>query len=67
MFLPHSDGMKLVINRDNRVTVPAALRGELGLRAGDEVEFTIYDGGLLIRPTKANAAQNKPSATDSHR
>ncbi|MES2173218.1 MAG: AbrB/MazE/SpoVT family DNA-binding domain-containing protein [Pseudomonadota bacterium] len=41
--------MKLIVNRDNRVTLPAAFRRQLGLRPGDVVELVVQDGGLLIR------------------
>ncbi|MGW8203864.1 AbrB/MazE/SpoVT family DNA-binding domain-containing protein [Sphingomonas bisphenolicum] len=42
--------MKLIVNRDNRVTLPAALRRLLGLRPGDAVQLSVHDGGLLMRP-----------------
>ncbi|WP_177203897.1 AbrB/MazE/SpoVT family DNA-binding domain-containing protein [Sphingobium sp. AP50] len=57
--------MKLVVNRDNRITVPAALRRALDLRQGDEVEFVLCDGNLLIRPTKPRSMQDRPIATGS--
>lgn len=36
------------MNRKGQVTIPARLRAELDLRAGDEVDVVIRDGQLLI-------------------
>ncbi|WP_088181758.1 AbrB/MazE/SpoVT family DNA-binding domain-containing protein [Sphingobium sp. Z007] len=48
--MSHSSDIKLIVNRDNRVTLPAALRRKLGLRPGDAVELVVRDGGLIILP-----------------
>ncbi|WP_366941074.1 AbrB/MazE/SpoVT family DNA-binding domain-containing protein [Sphingobium sp.] len=65
MLLSHSCGMKMVVNRDNRVTVPAALRRALDLRPGDEMEFVLCDGNLLIRPTRQGVVKDRPAETGS--
>tara|TARA_R110000868_G_scaffold359922_2_gene621932 strand:+ start:2405 stop:2635 length:231 start_codon:yes stop_codon:yes gene_type:complete len=48
IVLRHSRGMKVKLNRDNRVTVPQALRDQLGLKPGDPVEFVVRGDGLLL-------------------
>jgi AbrB family looped-hinge helix DNA binding protein len=38
------------MNRDGRVTLPAAARKALGLRPNDRLAVEIYDGALVLRP-----------------
>lgn len=51
--------MKIVkkIDASNRVVIPTAIRDILGIASGDEVEF-IIDGGRVVI-TKATAAEEK--------
>ena len=43
--------MKFVkkIDASNRIVVPTGVRDLLGVRAGDEVEFTVIDGRIVLR------------------
>jgi antitoxin PrlF len=36
--------VKATMTSKGQLTVPVAIRREMGLRAGDEVEFTLVDG-----------------------
>jgi antitoxin PrlF len=37
------------VTEKGQVTIPKHLRDELGIGAGSEVEFTVADGGLVMR------------------
>jgi antitoxin PrlF len=41
--------MNSSISSKGQVTVPKALRDQLGLKAGTTVEFELADGGVLMR------------------
>ena len=41
--------MKSTISTKGQVTVPAAIRSELGLAPGTRVEFELREGGVLLR------------------
>lgn len=41
--------MKSTISSKGQVTVPAAVRSELGLAPGTKVEFELCEGGVLLR------------------
>ena len=43
--------MKAVISEDGGITIPEALRRELGWRPGTTVEFRTQDGKLIASPT----------------
>lgn len=36
--------------------IPKALRDSLGLRPGDEVAFSLADGGVLVEPVRGRPA-----------
>lgn len=42
--------MKTTIDRAGRIVVPKAMRDELGLRGGSEVEVALVDGRIEIEP-----------------
>jgi antitoxin PrlF len=42
--------IKVAINERGAITVPAALRQSLGLKANDELILEETDGGILMRP-----------------
>lgn len=42
--------IKAVINERGVITIPAALRQSLGLKANDELILEETDGGILMRP-----------------
>lgn len=42
--------MRTTIDRAGRVVIPKALRDELGLRGGHEIEITFRDGHIEIEP-----------------
>jgi len=42
--------MRTTIDAAGRVVVPKALRDELGLRAGQDVEISLRDGRIEIEP-----------------
>ena len=42
--------LKATINRRGVVTIPAALRRSLGLKANDELILEEKSGGILLRP-----------------
>ena len=42
--------IKAVINERGVITIPAALRQSLGLKANDELILEEADGGILMRP-----------------
>jgi AbrB family looped-hinge helix DNA binding protein len=46
----HADGLKTAIDPAGRVVVPKALRDELGLLPGRELEIRAQDGNLVIEP-----------------
>jgi AbrB family looped-hinge helix DNA binding protein len=41
--------MKSTISSKGQITVPAAIRSELGLAPGTRVEFELREGGVLLR------------------
>lgn len=41
--------MKSTISTKGQITIPAAIRSELGLTPGTRIEFELRDGGALIR------------------
>lgn len=41
------DGMKTTIDAAGRVVVPKAIRDELGLGPGQEVDIRVRDGGVI--------------------
>ena len=43
--------MKVTIDRAGRVVVPKALRDELGLEGGTELEIRVREGRLELEPT----------------
>lgn len=43
--------MKTTIDKAGRIVIPKALRDELGLTAGQELEISAADGRLEIEPT----------------
>ena len=45
--------MRTTIDAGGRVVVPKALRDELGLRAGQEIEVSVRDGHIEIAPVSA--------------
>jgi len=51
------------ITSKGQVTVPSAVRRELGLRDGDGLEFTVSNGQAVVRPIKPR----KSSAGVLHR
>jgi AbrB family looped-hinge helix DNA binding protein len=46
----HHDAMRTTIDAAGRIIVPKALRDELGLSPGRELEVRARDGGLTIDP-----------------
>jgi len=42
--------IKAIINDRGVITIPAALRQSLGLKANDELILEEADGGILMRP-----------------
>jgi len=42
--------IKAIINERGVITIPAALRQSLGLKANDELILEEADGGILMRP-----------------
>lgn len=48
------------MGKDGRITLPKALRDELGLKPGDQVEFVIEEGRVLVRRA-APLGQNRTS------
>jgi antitoxin PrlF len=42
--------LKAIINERGVITIPAALRQSLGLKANDELILEEADGGILMRP-----------------
>ena len=45
--------MVATVTSKGQVTVPSAVRRELGLRDGDGLEFSVSRGRAVIRPVKA--------------
>jgi AbrB family looped-hinge helix DNA binding protein len=45
-------GIRLRINENGRVVIPAAFRKELGIKAGDEVILRLDDGEVRISTLK---------------
>lgn len=43
--------MRATIDKAGRVVVPKAMRDELGLAAGTEIEISLVDGHVEIEPT----------------
>jgi len=41
--------MRSTISEKGQITVPKPLRERLGIRAGDRLEFTEEQGGILLR------------------
>lgn len=41
--------MKSTISSKGRITIPAAIRRRLGLRAGTRIEFELRENGVLLR------------------
>jgi len=42
--------MKRRVTERGQVTIPKAIRARMGIRPGQEIEFTVEDGRLLLRP-----------------
>lgn len=42
--------MKRKVTERGQVTIPKSIRSRLGIRPGQEVEFTVEDGRLLLQP-----------------
>ncbi|MGH3802314.1 MAG: AbrB/MazE/SpoVT family DNA-binding domain-containing protein [Pseudonocardiaceae bacterium] len=41
--------MKAKVSEKGQVTIPKQLRGRLGIKAGEELDFTEEHGGLVVR------------------
>ncbi len=39
-----------VVNKRGQVTIPVALRRDLGIAPGDRVAFSVEEGRLILRP-----------------
>ena len=48
--------MEVRLREKGRVTIPAALRRDLGLIEGESLELTAKDGSLVLRPKKLTTA-----------
>ena len=44
------------VSRKNQIAVPAAARRQLGIRPGDRLEVEVCDGTIILRPRRANYA-----------
>jgi AbrB family looped-hinge helix DNA binding protein len=42
--------MKVILNKDGRITLPKSERERLGLRPGDSVEWRVCGDAVLISP-----------------
>jgi len=42
--------MKRRVNERGQVTIPKPIRARLGIRPGQEIEFTVENGRLILRP-----------------
>ncbi len=52
MAIPQSsytDGMTHKVGPKGQVVIPKAMREELGIEPGDEVDFELVDGGVVVR------------------
>ena len=52
----YSESMKAKISEKGQVTIPKPLRDRLGIRVGDELDFEVEDGRLVI----AKVAEQDP-------
>ena len=52
--------VKVTINERGVITIPAALRQEMGLKANDELIVERCDAGLLLRPAFSVALNSTP-------
>jgi AbrB family looped-hinge helix DNA binding protein len=50
------------INYDGWLSLPAAVRRELGLGTGDQLEVELADGGVVLRPVRPGAAAVVPAS-----
>ena len=48
-MISYLDDMKSKMGERGQVTIPKPLRERLGLRPGEEIEFVLEDGRLLLR------------------
>lgn len=46
--------MKAIVSEKGQVTIPKALRDQLGLRPGQELEFNIEEGKLMARKLRSS-------------
>jgi len=46
--------MRITIDRAGRIVVPKAMRDELGLSGGQEVEIAVVDGRVEIEPVTSH-------------
>ena len=49
------------IKDDGWLSLPTAVRQKLGLATGDQLELELSDGGILLRPVRAGAAEATPA------
>ena len=49
------------INYDGWLSLPAAVRRELGLGTGDQLEVELVDGGVVLRPVRPGVAAVAPA------
>ena len=41
------------VSKKNQIAVPSAVRRQLGIKAGDRLEFEVEDSRLILRPSKS--------------
>src|SRR5689334_12083446 len=50
------------LNYDGWLALPAAMRQRLGLVTGDRLDLELVDGGITLRPRRADALPERPAA-----
>ena len=55
-----SNAMQATLTSKGQITFPKAIRDQLGLQAGDKLEFSVFENGqLLITPKKSSVTALK--------
>lgn len=52
------------VGTKGQVVIPKDMRDALGLRAGDEVEFELTEGGVVVEPARRPSLKGRLSGHD---